>query len=66
MKMSANAAVHKVTAEKMEIGERNKRLQKALAYREKIYDALAWCNPGKWAEQSWLMLSTLVDDEAAT
>ena len=36
--MSADAALHKVTAEKMEIEERNKRLQKALAYREKIYD----------------------------
>ena len=38
MKMSADAALHKVTAEKMEIEERNKRLQKALAYQEKIYD----------------------------
>ena len=38
MTMSANAALHKVTAKKMEIEERNKRLQKALAYQEKIYD----------------------------
>ena len=36
LKMSANAALHKVIAETKEIEERNKRLQKALAYRESI------------------------------
>ena len=57
MKMSANAALHKVTAEKMEIGERNKRLQKALAYREKLYDHM-------WADLTlthWLDV-TLVNE----
>ena len=38
IKMSADAALHKVTTEKMKVEERNKRLQKALAYREKVCD----------------------------
>ena len=38
--MLAKAALHKVTAEKMKLEERNKRLQRALAYRQKIYDHL--------------------------
>ena len=38
MKMPANVALQIVTVEKMKVDERSKRLQKALAYCEKIYD----------------------------
>ena len=40
LKMSANAALHKLTTEKMKVEQRNKRLQKALAYRDMIYDRM--------------------------